>query len=229
MNKPLVSYVIPTKNRVAWLPECIQSLLSQDVREIEVIVVNDGSTDGTKDFLESWAKPLPRVKIIHNEESLGAGPSRNIGMGAAESEIIGVCDDDDCYPTHRTTLILDWFKANKKSELVNFPYVRIGYFNETLEKFEGKPFDHETFKKTGAVSYFCNPSVAYKKAPVMAMDGYPKEVEGMTDDYQFIKKWVDGGHKIDFDDKFFACLHRILPNSMMSKLRGFDPRWVSRG
>lgn len=230
---PLISFVIPTHNRIGWLPLCLQSLLTQTVKDIEIIVVNDASTDGTEEFLDSWAIKDPRVKVIHNETNKGGGESRNIGCNAASSEIIGVCDDDDVYIETRAEMILDWFKKNPESELVNFPYVSVDYFDEPLEAFEGQPFDHEAFKQDGGVNYWCNPSAAYKKASAIEMGGYSKEKQGLTDDYQFLTNWVKAGKKVDFckvydEQPAFSTLHRILPNSMMSSIRGFKPEWVTK-
>lgn len=223
---PKISFVLPTYNRLEFVGECIQSLLEQTEKDIEIIVVDDASTDGTKEFLDDWAIQDPRVKVIHNETNQGGGRSRNIGMEAASSDIIAVCDDDDKYPNDRAEMTLRWFKENKKSELVNFPYIRIGYFSEILETFYGSEFDEEGFKKTGIVNYFCNPSAAYKKKSAQEIGGYPPEKEGMTDDIQFVTNWIAAGKKIDFDNRVFACLHRVLPHSMMQKQRGFKPEWI---
>src|SRR5690606_10713863 len=120
-------------------------------------------------------------------------------MKLASAPIICVCDDDDVYPVDRAEATLRWFQEHPESELVNFPYVRVGYFDEILETFEGGEFDHEVFKKTGAVSYFCNPTVAYRKDSAIEMGGYPSETSEKTDDYQFVTNWVSAGKKIDFD------------------------------
>lgn len=223
---PKISFVLPTHNRLEFVGECIQSLLEQTEPDIELIVVNDNSTDGTKEFLDEWAVQDPRVKVIHNAENLGAGRSRNIGTEQASSEIVAVCDDDDAYPPDRAEVTLRWFQEHPESELVNFPYIRIGYFGEHLETFTGSEFDEKTFKENGSVNYFCNPSVAFKKVSALAMGGYPSETKNMTDDVQFVKNWIDAGKKIDFDNRAYACLHRVLPNSMMAKMRGFNPAWV---
>ena len=127
---PKVSFVIPTHNRIEWLPLCLQSLMSQSEQDIEILVVNDGSTDGTKDFLDTWALKQPLIRVIHIEKSLGAGASRNIGAEAALSPIIAVCDDDDVYINTRAADIVRWFDKNPDSNLVNFPYVSINYFDE---------------------------------------------------------------------------------------------------
>jgi glycosyltransferase involved in cell wall biosynthesis len=222
---PKLSFVLPTHNRVAWVGECIQSLLDQTEKDIEIIVVNDCSTDGTKEFLDSWPKD-PRVKVIHNETNQGGGRSRNIGMEAASSELIAVCDDDDFYPEDRAEKTLQWFAENPNSELVTYPYIRVGYFGEQLENFYGSQFDHEAFKKDGTVSYFCNPSAAFKKKSAEDIGGYPAETKDKTDDVQFITNWVNAGKKIDFDNRAFGVLHRVMPQSMMSKQRGWKPEWV---
>lgn len=230
---PKISFVVPTYNRVEWLPVCLDSLLTQTVEDIEIIIVNDASTDGTKELLDEWYSKYSKIKIIHNETNQRGGKSRNIGAEASSSEIIAVCDDDDIYVNTRAEEILNWFDKHPESELVNFPYLSINYFDEILEEFKGELFNHDLFKEKGEVSYYCNPSAAYKKSSAMEMGGYQKEKEGLTDDYQFITNWVKAGKKIDFcgdngrGEIPYATLHRILPNSMMSNIRGFDPKWVN--
>jgi glycosyltransferase involved in cell wall biosynthesis len=225
---PKISFVMPTHNRIEWMPACLQSLMDQTEKDIEIIVVNDNSTDGTREFLDEFSKIDERIKVIHNETNQGGGRSRNIGMEAATAAIVCVCDDDDSYPEDRAEITLQWFNENPTSELVNFPYIRVGYFDEQLEHFFGGDFDHDAFKKDGTVSYFCNPSVAFKKASVVEVGGYPAETKELTDDIQFVKNWIGAGKKIDFDKRAFACLHRVLPNSMMVKNRGWNPDWVTK-
>lgn len=231
---PKCSFVTPTHNRIEWLPICLQSLLSQTEQDIEIIIVNDASTDGTKEFLDEWAVKDPRVKVIHNETSQKAGGSRNIGAAAATSDIIIPFDDDDVAINTKAEDVLKWFASHPESELVNFPYVSIDYFENVLEVFHGQPFDHEGFKKDGGVSYFCNPASAHKKKSADEIGGYPTEKEGITDDYQFLQNWIAAGKKVDFcgdngkGELPLATMHRILPDSMMAKLRGFDPRWIRK-
>lgn len=224
-NKPLISFVIPTKDRIEWLPEAVMSVLGQTIKEIELIIINDGSVDGTKEFLDEWVAKDPRVRIIHNEKSLGAGISRNLGAKEAQADIIAQFDDDDICIAERAELTINWFKDHPESELVNFPYVSISYFNEITENYPGYEFDEKLFKETGHINYFCNPSCAYRKKSAEEMGGYLSEDMTKTDDIQFVKRWIDYGKKIDFRPGDAVVLHRVLPNSMMSKIRGWDPRW----
>jgi glycosyltransferase involved in cell wall biosynthesis len=231
LRKPKISFVIPTYNCVAWLPLCVESLLNQTEQDIEVIVVNDCSTDGTKAFLDGYVKE--KLRVFHNQKNMGAGWSRNFGAEQAMSDIIGVADADDVYINTHAENILKWFEKNPHSELVNFPYVTIDYFENIVEAHHGDKFDHEGHLKDGGINYFCNPSAAYKKSAMLEIGGYGYEKQGViTDDMQMIQKWIKAGKKVDFcgDDGegniTFGVMHRILPNSMMSKLRGFDPKWL---
>lgn len=236
MNKPKLSFVMPTHNRLEWIGESMQSLLTQTEKDIEIVIVNDASTDGTTEWLKDYESnrlaPLfpydQRVKIIHNEKNMGGGESRNIGHRASSSDIVAICDDDDIYADERAALTLKHFDLNKDSELVNFPYVSIGYFNERLEVFDGAPFDHERYLKDKVVTYYCNPSAAYRKNSFDEIGGFEKETEKQTDDAQFIDKWVTSGKKIDFQPGYCVTFHRTLPESMMTKHRGWNPEWLGK-
>ncbi len=87
-----VSCVIPTKNRIAFLPHAIESVLGQEGGEVdEVILVDDGSSDGTVEFVQ---ERYPRVKVIRGE-GLGPGRARNAGASAASGEVLMFLDSDD--------------------------------------------------------------------------------------------------------------------------------------
>lgn len=231
MSAPKISYVMPTHNRVEWFPTCLESLFVQEgvaPEDIEVIAVDDGSTDGTWELLTWFAKRDPRIKIIRNVMNMGGGLSRNIGARNASADILGICDDDDIYFQDRTRLILKYFDENPGMALVNFPYVRVGFNDEQLEIFHGEAFKEEEFKNTGSVNYFCNPTAAVRKADYFAMGGYALETKGMTDDHQFLTNWVKSGRKVGFVPNEYTCGHRVLPESMMAKMRGFKPEWAGK-
>lgn len=224
---PKISFVLPTYNRLEWVGECIQSLVEQTEQDIEIVVVDDCSTDGTKEFLDEWAIQDRRLKVFHNSVNQGGGNSRNIGCALATSEIIAVCDDDDVYPNDRAEVTLRWFTENPEGELVNFPYLRIDYFGDVMPPaFYGAQFDEVSFKEHGTVNYFCNPSVAYKKKSAEQIGGYQPENKDQTDDIQFLSNWVKAGKKVGFDNRAFGVMHRVLPDSMMSKQRGFKAEWA---
>lgn len=230
--KPRVSFVMPCYNAVAWVGEAIQSVLMQTIKEIELIVVDDCSTDGTSEFLDDWAAKFPNVKVFHNENNMGAGWSRNFGTLQASAPIIAITDGDDLNADERAALILRHFELNPESELVTFPVMQIGYYNERMEENPGEPFDHERFLATGEVSYYSNPSSAAKKDSLIAMGGFGHEDvtsdKRQSDDFIFLHNWVKSGRKVDYQAGAYTVFHRTLPNSMMAKIRGFRPEWGSK-
>ncbi len=91
----LVSVIIPTHNRVAMLERAVNSALAQTWRHIEVIVVDDASTDGTAAYLARAAAADMRVKAITNGVAKGGAEARNQGIGVARGIFIAFLDDDD--------------------------------------------------------------------------------------------------------------------------------------
>lgn len=228
MEKPLISYVLPTFNRVEWVAEAMASLLQQTIKEVELIVVDDGSTDGSEELLNWFADKDKRVKLIFNAINQGAGRSRNIGNNLASADIIGVCDSDDVYPDCRTEETLKFFKEHANGPIMmTAPYVRVNYFGNSTEDFNGEPFDEKLFKETGGVSYFCHPNAAYMKKDILEIGGYKPETDKVTDDYQLVQDWIGAGKKIGLCKTNYLCGHRVLPNSIMAKQRGFKPEWAA--
>jgi glycosyltransferase involved in cell wall biosynthesis len=97
MTTPLVSVVLPTRNRAHVLGLAIRSVLDQTERNIELIVVDDASTDGTLAILNQFAKIDSRIKILQNREACGGGGARNVGIAASSGEWVAFLDDDDAW------------------------------------------------------------------------------------------------------------------------------------
>ena len=89
-----VSVIVPVYNVAKFLRQCMDSLVGQTLREIEIICVDDGSADGSGAILDEYAAKDPRVKVIH-QANAGAGPARNAGMAVATGEYLFFCDPDD--------------------------------------------------------------------------------------------------------------------------------------
>lgn len=115
IDSPLVSIYIPTKNRLDLLKRAIGSAISQSYRNIEIIIVDDGSTDGTWSYLTELKNRIDNVLIYKNSESLGACASRNIAINLAKGEFItGLDDDDYILDKHIESLITTWFDCKNK-------------------------------------------------------------------------------------------------------------------
>lgn len=92
-GKPVVSVIIPTYNRSGTLERAITSVLSQNYLELELIIVDDGSTDDTKNIVAAFDDS--RIKFIEHDRNRGVGAARNTGIRAASGEIIAFQDSDD--------------------------------------------------------------------------------------------------------------------------------------
>lgn len=96
MQKDLVSVIIPVYNGEATVKETIESVLHQTYQNIEIIIVDDGSTDSTPQIIQSYLKKYENIKEITKPNG-GISSARNIGIGVSNGEYICFCDADDLY------------------------------------------------------------------------------------------------------------------------------------
>lgn len=89
-----VSIIVPVYNVEKFLPECLDSLINQTIKDIEIICVNDGSKDNSLTILQKYAQKDSRIKII-DQQNQGISAARNSGMKTASGEFIGFVDSDD--------------------------------------------------------------------------------------------------------------------------------------
>ena len=93
---PIVSVIIPVYNTELFLRECLDSIINQTLKEIEIICINDGSTDNSIAILEEYKSRDDRI-IVLTQENKGAGAARNAGLNIAHGEYLAVLDSDDLY------------------------------------------------------------------------------------------------------------------------------------
>ncbi len=93
-NKPLISVIVPVYNCAAYLPQCIESLSAQTYRHLQIILVDDGSKDGSGEICDKYAAKDARITVIH-QANAGVSAARNAGLKAARGEYIGFADGDD--------------------------------------------------------------------------------------------------------------------------------------
>ena len=92
-SNPLISVILPTYNRADWLTQAVDSVLNQTYAPVELIVVDDGSTDGTADLLTAYG---PRLTVLRQVNS-GVSAARNRGIREAAGQWIAFIDSDDCW------------------------------------------------------------------------------------------------------------------------------------
>lgn len=111
MISDLVSTIIPVYNRPKMLREAVQSVLDQTYRPIEIIIVNDGSTDETGRVADELATEMPHVRVIHKQNA-GPGLAREAGRVAANGEFIQYLDSDDLLLTRKFELQVAGLQAH---------------------------------------------------------------------------------------------------------------------
>lgn len=110
----LVSVVIPAHNSVRYIAVALDSILAQKHRPLEILVVDDGSTDSTVQMVRGYA---PEVRLIEQEQQ-GHPAARNVGIRAATGEFLGFLDHDDLWSPDKLELQLATFERNPNLDLV---------------------------------------------------------------------------------------------------------------
>lgn len=109
-----VSVIVPVYNMEKYVGECLDSILSQTLSDIEVIAINDGSKDNSLNILREYQERDSRVKII-DKENAGVGAARNDGIDAAKGEFVAFMDPDDMYA--RESVLQDCYAMAKKENV----------------------------------------------------------------------------------------------------------------
>lgn len=118
---PKVSLIVPTYNVEQYLVKCMESITNQTLEDIEVICINDGSTDGSLSILQSYADKDKRI-IIVDKENGGYGIGMNIGLEIATGEYIGIVEPDDFVPVNMFGNLYDIAKGN------NLDFVKADFY-----------------------------------------------------------------------------------------------------
>lgn len=97
MSMPIISVIVPVYKGEKYLPECIESILSQTFSDFELLLLDDGSPDRSGAICDEYAKKDYRIRVIHKQNE-GINATRKTGVMAAKGEWIAFCDDDDTMP-----------------------------------------------------------------------------------------------------------------------------------
>jgi len=116
----VISVILPVYNTAAYLPACLDSVLAQTYRDIEVILVDDGSTDGSGDVCDDYACRDARVTVLHQENG-GPSAARNAGLGVARGEYIAFIDSDDVVHQRYLDILLTELERHN-ADIAQSPY-----------------------------------------------------------------------------------------------------------
>ena len=153
-----VSFIVPVYNTEKYLSQCLDSLIHQTLHDIEIVCVNDGSTDKSGDILNAYAQMDSRIIII-NQKISGLSAARNAGLEKATGKYVQFVDSDDCFSTNAAQIlfdqaektesdvvIYDWFQGTENYQNIigmTVPQFRGEYVKKT---FSAESMSAETFK-----------------------------------------------------------------------------------
>ncbi len=176
MSTPYISVVIPTFNRAGVLERAIDSVLAQDFRDFELIVVDDGSTDSSRELLEKVVnREKGRVRCFF-QENRGVSSARNLGIRNSFGEWVAFLDSDDEWLPNKLSLQVAFVKNNQEISIIHGEeiWIRRGVRVNPMKK-------HQKFG--GFIFEKCLPLCVISPSAVMIKKDLLVEYEGFREDY----------------------------------------------
>lgn len=164
-NIPKVSVIIAAYNVEKYIAQCLESIINQTLKDIEIICVNDGSSDGTLEILNEYAKKDERVIVI-NQKQKGPGGARNSALDVARGEYLIIQDSDDWRELDCLEKLYNAAVKNNLDTVVGDAYFVSEngiYFKNFINELPfGKIIDSKKIPK--GVAYWCQ--FLYRKEPI---------------------------------------------------------------
>ena len=171
MSKPLVSVVMTVYNSEKWLSYSIESILQQTFKDFEFIIINDGSTDNSKEILDRYSKIDKRIKVIHRENK-GVTQSIIEAINYSTGDFIAKIDSDDISSKNRLSEQIIEIRK-KKLDLVSTNFSLIDEKGEELKYFDIRKNKDEILQKMlGGNSFFPHSSVMFRRQTYLKIGGY---------------------------------------------------------
>ena len=165
---PLISVIIPTYNRLDLLKRTIESVKSQTFQDYEIWVVDDGSSDGTKDWLET----IPDINFISQSNS-GIAASRNKGASLSSGKWLCFLDHDDLWDERKLEVQAEFATENPDVGLLAVKHVRLG--SKVRSSGHGRWIKGDLFLKEYSESFIHTSSVMIRRDVFEAIGGFPTE------------------------------------------------------
>lgn len=225
----LVSVIMPVYNAEQYLGEAVNSILNQTHRNLELIAVDDGSTDRSTLILRTFAEQDARVRYIEGDHG-GACRARNIAIEAAKGEWIVAMDADDVSVPHRIETLLNAAVAQPEVVLWGSYLRRVGPMGEVIGDLKLGPTSIEEFHKIDlneTVIPIFNPTAMYATELVRQVGGYDERLEAAQES-ELWDRLVDYGPAVTIPEALL--LYRLHENTISFRkqriqkyLHGFPP------
>ncbi len=242
MKQPLVSVILPTYNRAWTLKTAIDSVLFQNYPNIELIVIDDGSRDNTKELLNGYKN---QIKVL-TQENAGVSAARNRGIEKSRGEFIALLDSDDAWDKKKISCQMDFFMANPEALICQTQEVWIRNHKRVNPKIKHKKPSGMIFEQSLNLC-LVSPSAVMMKREIFEQKGYFNEKFLVCEDYDL---WLrisstipvflidkpytikNGGHKdqlsnLHSQDKFRICsLKNLLDSNTLTKEQSLKAKKV---
>ena len=194
-NMPRITVLMPVHNGERYLKNCIESILNQTFKDFEFLVVDDGSTDTTRDIINSYKDD--RINLVKNERNLGLVASLNIGLENSRGEYIARIDADDIALPHRLTRQFDFLENRHDTAL-------IGSWGEAIKENGDRisisrlPVKKEEIAATVLFGEFImiHSSFMYRKKIIVDAGKYSK-VFYLCEDYKLVTDLLLSGYGVN--------------------------------
>ena len=210
---PKVSVIIPTYNSGSFLDEAIKSIQSQTFRDLEILIVNDGSTDSSSEIIYALASEDPRIKVI-NKQNSGIVDSINIGIEKTDSEYICRMDADDISLQQRIELQIQAMSEKRNTVVCGSNIIKFGAYSQRTYY----PLSNSACKTTLLINNcFAHPATMIRRSALDGIGNPYKQEYLYAEDY---KLWSEISSKGDFLNIPTPLLrYRIHPGQTGSKRR----------
>ena len=189
MNKPLISIIVPVYNVEQYLRQCIESIIRQIYKNLEIILIDDGSTDNSGKICDEYALKDDRIIIIHKQNG-GVSSARNAGLKIAKGDYIGFVDGDDyirndmyeelyntAIKTNTELVVCNYLKGNENNWITNnvFPLQQILTIKEAFQYlYKCESIYTKMFKKNIINNIFFDENIVYGEDRLFYIEAYKK-------------------------------------------------------
>jgi len=202
--QPLVSVILSTYNREKYIKRAIESALNQTYKNIELIIINDGSTDRTAEIISEFSKKDPRITILTNETNLGLAKSLNKGISQSRGKYIARLDDDDFWSEPRKLeKQVRFFEKNPNYILVGGGVIRIDESGKEIVRHLLPESDEDIRKSILIDNTFAHPTVVFKKSTWEKIGGYDENLY-FSEDWDLWLRFGKLGKFYNFQE-YFTC------------------------
>ncbi|MFH2069020.1 MAG: glycosyltransferase [Candidatus Omnitrophota bacterium] len=220
---PPVSVIIPTLNREKYIRQCIESVLSQDYLNLEVIVVDNGSTDNTEEILKSFGG---RIKFL-KEEKRGISAARNKGLRESQGEFIGLLDSDDFYLPGKISLSIKKLLENPYISLIYTDYIVVdseGRRTEAVKKEQPPP---EELTRNFLEGFGILPSTTFLRKACLKKSGYFDETMRYAEDTELWFRMLKAGCRFKHFPETLTAYRRHPENHSQTAHKSYLDRMYS--